>query len=60
MTNTKEIPATIGLEDVNTEQKTEVKVGFQRQLKEKTPTARVIKRCTRSPIKNTYRHFLGY
>jgi len=57
MTNTKEIPATIGLEDVNTEQKTEVKVGFQRQLKENTPVARVIKR---SPIKNTYRHFLGY
>ena len=59
MTNTKEIPATIGLEDVNTEQKTEVKVGFQRQLKVKTPTSRVIKRPNNPPI-NTYRHFLGY
>jgi hypothetical protein len=59
MTNTKEITTTIGLEDVNIEQRTEVKVGFQRQLKEKTPVARVIKRRTH-PRNNTFRHFLGY
>lgn len=63
MTNTKAITATIGLEDVNTEQKPEVKVGFQCQYKE-TPTARVIKRRTHPSSKtsknNTYRYFLGY
>jgi hypothetical protein len=59
MTNTKAISAAIDLEDVNTEQKAEVKVGFQRQLKVKTPTSRVIKRSNNPPI-NTYRHFLGY
>jgi hypothetical protein len=59
MNNTKAIIDTIDLEGVNTEQKPEVKFGFQRQHKEKTPTARLIKRG-KCPKNNTYRNFLGY
>jgi len=64
MTNTKPITATIDLEDVNTEQNTEVKVGFIVRSTQQTPTARVIKRRTHPRTKpsknNTYRNFLGY